>query len=139
MRLHRPALIAAAVVGLTAGTAAPVGAESATSRPVKRVLADNFRFCKYSAGQCTDADTGHRTKVKVGTRVKWIYYDDQCDAIPLCPGHNVKFRHHHKSATVKEDGAVIYSMVFNSVGKFRYWCTLHEQQGMTGKVVVVAG
>ena len=138
MRWTRLAMIVAVLVGL-AGPAAVISPASAGTHPVKRVQANNFRWCKASAASCTTDDTNHRTKVVVGTRVKWIYNDGQCDAISFCPGHNVKLAHHKKSADVKTDGAVIKSMVFNSVGTFSYWCTNHKDQGMTGRIKVVAG
>jgi plastocyanin len=73
----------------------------------------------------------------VDTRVKWIYADNDCDASSLCPGHNVKRPHHPVSSTVKSDGAVIYSMVFHHTGTYSYFCAVHHDSGMTGKVVVV--
>lgn len=138
MRLSRLAVVLLLAAGL-AGPAVPVLASSHSATSTKRVLADNFRWCKPSSSGCTSADDNHRTKVVVGTRVKWIYDDSECDAIAFCPGHNVKFAHHKKSADVKTDGAVIKSMVFNSVGTFSYWCTNHKNQGMTGRIKVVAG
>jgi plastocyanin len=135
-------MIVAVLVGLTGPATLPALASPDAHRAAtatKKVLADDFRWCKFSAGSCTTADENHRTRVVVGTRVKWIYNDSECDAISFCPGHNVKFAHHRKSADVKTDGAVITSKVFNSVGRFSYWCTNHKDQGMTGRVVVVAG
>ena len=145
MRWTRLPMVVAVLVGLAGPATIPALASSHGPREAravvatKKVLADDFRWCRYSAGSCTSADENHRTRVVVGTRVKWIYNDTECDAISLCPGHNVKFAHHRKSADVKTDGAVIKSMVFNSVGTFKYWCTNHVNQGMTGRVVVVAG
>jgi hypothetical protein len=139
MRLTRLAIATLLLVGL-AGPAVPVLATSAHSATTtKRVLADNFRWCKPSTSGCVSADENHRTRVVVGTRVKWIYNDTECDAIAFCPGHNVKFAHHAKSADVKTDGAVIASRVFNRVGRYDYWCTNHRSQGMTGRIRVVSG
>ena len=93
-----------------------------------------------SESSCTSTDAGHVTKVAVGTKVKWIYADDECDANALCPGHNVHLGT-HTSADVKQDGALIKAMTFNSVGKFHYWCTHHSTDtnhttGMYGYIKV---
>ena len=142
MRWTRLPMVVAVLVGLAGpatipALASPHAARAATA--TKKVLADDFRWCKPSASGCTSTDENHKTRVVVGTRVKWIYNDTECDAIAFCPGHNVKLAHHKKSADVKTDGAIIKSMVFNSVGTFKYWCTNHVNQGMTGRIVVVAG
>jgi hypothetical protein len=138
MRLSRLAIVTLVLVGL-AGPSVPVLASSHAARPTKKVQADNFRWCKPSSAGCSSTDENHRTKVVVGTRVTWIYNDNECDAIAFCPGHNVKFAHKPKSADVKTDGAVIKSKVFRSVGTFSYWCTNHKTQGMTGRIKVVRG
>jgi plastocyanin len=124
------------VAAATVAVAPTLTAADASSRPVVRIQASNLRFCADSAAACTSGDENYRTRVVVGTKVKWIYRDAACDAIAACPGHNVKRRHHHVSPTVKADGALITSVVFNSVGKFHYWCTIHRGAGMTGTVVV---
>ena len=144
MRWTRLALIVAALVGLAGPATVPALASShapraAAASHTKKVLADDFHWCKPSSTGCTADDENHRTKVVVGTRVKWIYDDTECDAISFCPGHNVKFAHQHKSADVKSDGTVIATMTFNSVGTFSYWCTNHKSQGMTGRIKVVSG
>ena len=142
MRWTRLAMIVAVLTGLAGPATLPAFASSHASRAAaatKRVQADDLHWCKASASGCTSADENHKTRVVVGTRVKWIYNDNECDSISFCPGHNVKLAHHRKTADVKTDGAVIKSMVFNSVGTFNYWCTNHRDQGMTGRIVVVAG
>ena len=75
-------------------------------------------------------------KVKVGTKVKWFYKDTTCDGLAICPGHDVKVGSRKVSATVKTEKALIYSMVFKSVGTFSYLCTYHANMGMTGRIVV---
>jgi plastocyanin len=136
MRWTRLAMIFAVLAGLAGPAVVPLAASAGTT-PVKRVLADNFRWCKPSAAGCVTEDENHKTRVVVGTRVKWIYNDDQCDAISFCPGHNVKFAHRAKSADVKTDGAIIATRLFKTAGKYSYWCTNHRSQGMTGRIVVV--
>ena len=127
-------MIVPGVLALTAGLIAPVA--DAGTVPKKRVQANYFRFCSYRKDMCTTADEGHRTRVAKGTRVVWIYKDTFCDASAYCPGHNVKVGQHPRSATVKTEGARIFAMTFNTVGRYYYRCTHHVTQGMTGKVVV---
>ena len=131
-------------LGLAAviGASVPSFAGSATpaAGSVRKVRADGFQFCSWSKSSCTSTDAGHVTKVAVGTKVKWIYADDECDANALCPGHNVHLGS-HTSADVKQDGALIKAMTFNSVGKFHYWCTHHSTDtnhttGMYGYIKV---
>jgi hypothetical protein len=138
---RRVVAVASAVVAL-AGSSVPVLAQSraashpSTTTPVVRLQANSFYFCKYSASSCSSSDTNFRTRVVVGTKVKWFYKDSECDAIAVCPGHNVKVKGHPKSATVKTEGTLIKAMVFKSVGTFSYWCTHHQSMGMTGRIVV---
>ena len=139
MRLSRLAVVLVALAGLIGPVTLAASASPSAAVSVKRVQGNNFHWCKASASSCSTADENHVTKVVVGTRVKWIYNDPQCDAIASCPGHNVKFAHHAKTADVKTDGAVIKSMVFKSVGTFSYWCTNHKSFGMTGRIKVVNG
>lgn len=138
LRRRRLVLVPFALLAVVVATAVPALARSdSTTRPVKRVQANNYYFCNYSAPSCSSSDTNHRTHVVVGTRVRWIYKDAQCtSAYPLCPGHNVKVQGHPASQTVYTRGTVIKSMVFRSVGTFHYWCTHHRGQGMTGRIVV---
>ena len=140
MRLSRLAVVLVALAGLLGPVTISASASSpAAATSVKRVQGNNFHWCKASASSCSTADENHVTKVVVGTKVKWIYNDPQCDSISSCPGHNVTFAHHHKTADVKTDGAVITSRVFKSVGTFSYWCTNHKTFGMTGRIKVVSG
>jgi hypothetical protein len=136
MRSFRHVLVLILIATLGGASVPALAHPGSSTRPVKRVLADDFRFCRYAAGSCTSSDTNHRTHVIVGTRVKWIYYDNECDALAVCPGHNVKVGNHAASMTVKQDGALVFSMVFRSVGRFHYVCTHHANVGMTGRIVV---
>jgi plastocyanin len=144
MRRSRQVLVAACSMAFAAATSVPVfaqphsRAEPGRSLPVKKVQADNYRFCKTSETTCdTTADTNFKVHLVVGQKVKWIYRDTSCDsAAYVCPGHDVKFSGHHASGTVKTDGAVIYSTTFHTAGTYRYWCTHHKSQGMTGRIVV---
>jgi plastocyanin len=143
MRRSRQALVAALGLTVAAATTVPVLAQTSSSsreastRPISRLQANNFYFCKKSAPSCDGSDTNFRTHVVVGTKVKWFYEDTTgCDAIAICPGHSVKVKGHKASAVVKTDGALIKAMVFKSTGTFNYWCTVHRDQGMTGRIVV---
>ena len=143
MRRSRQLLVAACGVALAAATSVPVFAQThsrdaaGATTPVKKLQANNFYFCKKSASSCDGSNTNFKTHIVVGTRVKWYYEDTSgCDTIAICPGHNVKFSGGHASGTVKTDGALIKAMTFNSVGTFKYWCTHHKGQGMTGRIVV---
>jgi hypothetical protein len=125
-----------------AGSAVPVLAQTtgashpSATTPVVKLQASNFFFCKYSSTPCSSSNTNFRTKIHAGTKVKWFYKDSECDGISLCPGHNVKLGSRSASKTVKTENAVVYSMVFRSVGTFSYFCTHHKSTGMTGKIVV---
>lgn len=134
----RYGLGAAATAALTLVAGAWVGSSTAgaTTIPTVRVKADTFRFCANYKADCVSADTNHRTRIKRGTRVIWIYNDDECDRNALCPGHNVKIGTRTASPTVKTDGAEIARMRFWTVGTFHYVCTHHKQLGMTGTIVV---
>lgn len=119
------------VLAQTGGVARP-----ATTTPVVKIQANSFFFCKNSAPNCSSANKGFKTTIRVGTEVKWIYKDSECDNIALCPGHNVKIGSRKASVTVKKERALIFSTVFRSVGTFSYVCTHHASTGMTGKIVV---
>jgi copper binding plastocyanin/azurin family protein len=139
---RRVIAVVSAVIAL-AGSSGPVLAQTttvarpSTTIPVVKIQANSFFFCKYSASSCSSSNSNFKTRIKTGTKVKWFYKDTECDGIALCPGHNVKIGSHKASATVKKDGALIFSMVFKSVGTFSYVCTHHANTGMTGKIVVV--
>jgi hypothetical protein len=141
-RVPRRAIAVVSTVIALAGFSGPVLAQSgaasrpSTTTPVVKIQANSFFFCKNSASSCSSSNTNFKTRVKVGTKVKWIYKDSACDGLALCPGHNVKIGSHPASTTVKKDGALIFSMVFRSVGTFSYVCTHHKSTGMTGKIVV---
>lgn len=137
-RIVAAASTAVALVGFAAPVLAQPRAASrpSTTVPVVKLQASNFFFCKNSSTPCSSSNTNFKTRIKVGTKVKWIYRDTECDGIALCPGHNVKIGSHKASTTVKKDGALIFSMVFKSVGTFSYVCTHHASTGMTGKIVV---
>jgi plastocyanin len=143
MRRSRQVLVAACGMALTAATSVPVfaqtqsRAEPGASRPAVKIQANNFRFCKASQSSCsTTNDTNFKAHALIGQKIKWIYRDQACDTTYLCPGHNVKFAHKHKSGTTMTEGAVIYTTVFHNTGTYEYFCTHHKQQGMTGRIVV---
>ena len=128
---------------MAAATSVPVMAQThAASAPartltVKKIQADNFRWCKPSKTSCsTTDDTNHKTHVVVGQKIKWIYRDGACDSYSLCPGHNVTFAHRHSAGDTRTQGAVIYTTVFKKAGTYNYWCTHHQSEGMTGRIVV---
>jgi len=128
---------------LAAATSVPVLAQSQSraepgaTRPAVKIQANNYRFCKPSKASCSSTtDTNYTVHAVVGQKIKWIYRDTACDAQSLyCPGHNVTFKHRH-SNTVMSEGAVIYTTVFHSTGTFKYWCTHHRSEGMTGRIIV---
>lgn len=145
MRRSRHVLVAVCSLALATATAVPVlaqgGSSSATRQPARahhvvKLQGNNLYFCKFSAPSCDSSDTNFKTKIVVGTTVKWFYKDPSCDAYPVCPGHSVHIKGHKDSPTVKKDGALIKAMTFRSVGKFTYFCTHHGNTGMTGTVIV---
>jgi plastocyanin len=146
MRRSRQVLVAACGMTLAAATSVPVLAQShvrtqpGATRPALKIQADNFRFCKASASSCsTTDDTNFRAHAFTGQKIKWIYRDTACDTTYLCPGHNVTFKHRHSNGDTMTQGAVIYTTVFNNPGTYHYWCTHHQNQGMTGRIVVTSG
>jgi len=143
MRRSRQVLVAACGLAFAAATNVPVLAQThSTSAParalaVKKIQADNFRWCKASKASCSSTeDTNHRTHVVVGQKIKWIYRDTACDAYSICPGHNVTFSGRHSAGDTRMQGAVIYTTVFHKTGTYNYWCTHHKSEGMTGRIVV---
>jgi hypothetical protein len=145
MRRSRQVLVAACGLTVAAATAVPVFAQGgspaaavqpASTRHVVKLQANNLYFCKYSAPGCDSSDTNFRTRIVIGTTVKWFYKDPTCDSYAFCPGHTVHVKGHKDSATVKQDGALIKSMTFRSVGRFSYMCTHHGNTGMTGRIIV---
>jgi hypothetical protein len=145
MRRSRQVLVTASSLALATAMAVPVfaqgGSPSVARQPARahhvvKLQANNLYFCKYSAPSCDGSDTNFKTRIVVGTTVKWFYKDPTCDSYPICPGHTVHVKGHKDSATVKQEGALIKSMTFRSVGKFSYMCTHHANTGMTGKVIV---
>src|SRR4051812_29028853 len=134
--LSGAAAAAAAGIVLVAGAWVSAGSAGAATVPKARVQADNLRFCANWKTMCVSSDTNHRTRVKVGTQLIWIYKDSYCDAYVTCPGHNVKLASHAATTTVKTDGAVILRWRFRHAGIYHYKCTHHASQGMTGTIVV---
>lgn len=134
--LSGAAAAAAAGVVLVAGAWVGAGSAGASTVPKARVQADNLRFCANWKTTCVNADTNHRTRIKTGTQIVWLYKDSYCDAYVSCPGHDVKLGTHAVSATVKTDNAVIMRWRFWHAGTYHYKCTHHAAQGMTGTVVV---
>lgn len=130
-------------MALAAATSVPVLAQTlSASAPahalaVKKVQADNFRWCKASKASCSSTDDiNHKTHVVVGQKIKWIYRDTACDSYSICPGHNVTFAHRHSAGDTRMQGAVIFATVFKKAGTYSYWCTHHKSDGMTGRIVV---
>src|SRR5690242_11717397 len=80
-------LLAVSTLAAT-GAAAAASGDGHASPVTVHVQADDFRFCAASAAACTPLDTGQVT-VPVGSTVVWTYTDHACDALPVCPGHNV--------------------------------------------------
>lgn len=144
MRRSRQVLVAVGGIAMAAVTSVPVWAQphstgqAGSSLRAVRIQADNFRFCKASASSCsTTTDTNFKAHAVVGQKIKWIYRDTACDNTYVCPGHNVTFAHRHSGDT-QTQGAVIFTTVFHHPGTYRYYCTHHRNQGMTGRIVVTS-
>jgi plastocyanin len=91
-------------------TAAFGGARSSASHPV---TLNNFRF---HPGNLTI----HR-----GDSVTWLWRDGETE-------HNVTFRAFHSRTQARGS----YTVRFRRTGTFAYSCSIHIEQGMTGKIVV---
>jgi plastocyanin len=140
-----------------------VGLAPAHAATTVKVQLSNFRFCADSASACTPADIAYApdlTKGGVplaeqynpnavitahrGDTVQWRYADTGgCDAISICPGHEVRLA----SGTVvgymtARNGVeyVRYTIPLNAhTGYLPYRCTInqHYQYGMTGVLNVL--
>lgn len=134
-RRFAPVVAAIAVLAIVAP---PVPASAA----VHEIQASSFVFCANDFVMCPPffSEGEYRTLVRVGTEVVWLYNDLECDVLPGCPGHNVTFPD-EEPQTVKgaalTDQAEIRRMVFDELGTFRYVCTIHQAQGMTGFIGVI--
>jgi len=138
---NRHVLTLLAALALAAGVVPASAAQQAASRKPPRPVslqASNFRFCAASASLCLpERDDATVTMVRVGTRVTWTYTDHACDALVVCPGHNVVFTNGKGSPKlVKGQGHVIARMTFTRPGRYSYFCTAHQSFGMTGTIVV---
>jgi plastocyanin len=63
--------------------------------------------------------------IKRGESVKWVWKDGETE-------HNVTFHGSH-SRTMASGS---YTLKFTNRGTFNYRCTIHESEGMRGKIVV---
>jgi plastocyanin len=112
-----------------------------------RVQTNLFRFCPATSAACTPNNSPSVVYVSPGDTVEWFYNDPGCDAIVVCPGHNVTFADGPSSATVKgntlvpvyPDTPVIFTRTFLAAGTYQYWCSLHRSFGMTGTIIVGSG
>ena len=98
-----------AAIGVSA-TVAAVAVPALAAGPTVRVDDNFFR-----------AKTVH---IKRNTTVTWRWVGDN--------PHNVKFRSFR--STIKETGS--YRHKFTRRGTYRYICTIHDERGMKGTVVV---
>ena len=75
-----------------------------------------------------DVFSPKRTTISKGTLVTWRWQGDN--------PHNVRSRgtKRFKSSGVKESGRHRYR--FTKAGTYRYVCTIHEDDGMTGTIIV---
>lgn len=121
--LLAPALVGALLAGTPAKAAGTVSLKAA-----------EFRFCKASATACSPKQNFTIT-IPRGTTVTWYYKDPACNAVAACPGHNVTFAF-RAGPTRKQNGAVLFSLLFNTPGSYRYYCSIHRSFGMTGTVKV---
>jgi plastocyanin len=139
MKAIRRATLALSLAGAAAAVHPATGAE-----PVL-VQANLFRFCEASATACNPSESAELTVVGLGRAVEWIYNDPGCDAVVICPGHNVVFDDGVGGETKKgntldplyPNRPVLLTRVFDKVGTFPYKCTIHVPFGMTGIVQVV--
>lgn len=137
MRLSSRALLAAVLVA-SALTLPGAGAEE-----VARVQASAFKYCAAVDPICNPGGSEYKLEVPVGTKVTWTYTDVVCDVVAPCPGHNVIFEGEPNEANKLQKGnltakPVLRERVFDTTGTFKYWCTPHKGQGMTGVVLVKA-
>lgn len=114
-KLALPVLAAAAVaaalvpaIALGGGGANPVAHAASTHTVTLR----EFRFHPRNL-------TIHR-----GDKVTWIWRDEV--------EHNVTFAHFHSRTQVHGS----YTVRFTKSGIFNYHCTIHFEEGMSGKIIV---
>jgi plastocyanin len=114
MHGHRLAALVGLALATGAAAAIPAGAfGSAHAASTHTVTLKNFRFHPGTL-------TIHR-----GDRVKWVWAETERE-------HNVTFRHFH--SRTQESGS--FTWKFSQRGTFRYRCTIHEEEGMLGKIIV---
>jgi plastocyanin len=115
----RLVLLALAVAGLTLALGGPAaGGETATAAKAKRVKVDDNFFSPKTV------------RVSVGGKVTWTWAGSN--------PHNVTFRHVPRGASKKRASTRTsghFTRSFGKRGKYRYVCTIHEAQGMTGTVI----
>ncbi len=112
MRRKRLGVLAALLLA-GAAVIVPEAFGSARSAANHSVTLKNFRF---RPGNLT---------IHAGDSVTWLWRDGETE-------HNVTFHGFHSRTQVHGS----YSVRFTRRGTFAYVCTLHIEQGMTGKIVV---
>jgi plastocyanin len=108
------AAVAAAAAVIVAIPAGAVGGASAHAAGSHTVILKNIRFHPATLS------------IRRGESVKWVWED----AVPT--EHNVTFHGFH-SRTMSSGS---YTVRFTQAGTFDYNCTIHESEGMKGKIVV---
>jgi plastocyanin len=76
-----------------------------------------------------DAFTPKKVTISKNTLVTWRWASDAGEHVVVSRGTR-KF----KRSAIKEGGT--HKVRFKKAGTYRYVCTLHEEDGMTGQVVV---
>jgi plastocyanin len=104
--------VVAAVAGVAAIPAGAFGGASAHTAGSHTVVLKNIRF--------------HPGTLSIarGDSVRWVWGDRE--------EHNVTFHGFH-SRTMTHGS---YAVTFTRQGTFNYSCTIHESEGMKGKIVV---
>jgi plastocyanin len=104
----------ALAIGATATVVVPAAASGGASAAATHTVSLHEK--RFHPGNLT---------IRRGDTVKWVWRDSGVE-------HNVTFSHFH--SRTQEGGS--YSARFNRRGTFSYRCTIHEAQGMRGKIVV---
>jgi plastocyanin len=112
--MSRRATIAITALALAAAALAPaVALGGAHAAGTHSVILKSLRF---HPGTVT---------INHGESVKWEWRDGG-------ERHNVTFSHFHSHTM----GSGSYTVRFNSKGTYNYRCTIHEAEGMRGKIIV---
>jgi len=154
MRTARFLIAAAALVCV--GALAPAQAAGPT------IDMSTFRSCPARAFPCDPLDIGYvsapgstspaveqyspitTVKVKAGDVVTWTYNDSACDAIQVCPGHDVGFTNSALPPTSTGSTITKHAITWTvpaglAAGTYLpYYCSLHAPFGMNGALQIAS-